>query len=135
MPRHKVDYDYDFFLVGVSCHEKDYRFVWSVNQALGADFSRAQSLEIKEKSQKGNFQVFHFADEEMHADYYIVQNKNETGILVPEKKTADYLLLVKGDLYDELKEKIISRIKTIKQVLTAFEIFPAELKSKQHLIF
>ena len=34
------EYDYDFTLIGISCHAKDYRICWSINQRFGYDFDQ-----------------------------------------------------------------------------------------------
>ncbi|MCC7301152.1 MAG: IPExxxVDY family protein [Bacteroidia bacterium] len=140
MTRHKleIEYEYDFLLFGVCCYEKDYRFVWSVNNALPGDFVKEEDIRIKDKSASDplSFAVFRHTDEVMHTDYFIISNKSEGGqSLIPEHKKADYLLMVKGELSEELREEIPKRIKSITQVLMVYEINADGLKSKQHLIF
>ena len=36
------EYDYDFTLIGISCHAKDYRICWSINQRFGYDFEKQE---------------------------------------------------------------------------------------------
>lgn len=140
MARHKleIEYDYDFLLFGIVCHEKDYRFVWSVNNILPGEFSKDDDIRIREKNLETSaaYSVFRYPDEEMHMDYYIILNKGESGtFLIPEHKKADYLLMVKGELLEDLKEEIPQKLRSISQVLMIYEIDAASLKSKQHLIF
>ena len=38
--------DLDFSLVGISCHHKDYRFVWLLNKALQSDFTKTNQPQL-----------------------------------------------------------------------------------------
>ncbi len=139
MPKHKleIEYEYDFLLYGICCHEKDYRFVWHVNNALPGEFMKEEDILIREKTsaEPSPFSVFQYADEEMHTDYYIISNKSGSAYLVPEHKKADFLLMVKGELFEDQKESLIRKLKSISNVILAYEIDAASLRSKQHLIF
>lgn len=139
MARHKleIEYEYDFILFGIVCHEKDYRFVWSVNNTLPGEFSKDEDILIREKNESAAtpFSVFRYPDEEMHTDYYILLNKNEGKYLVPEHKKADYLFMIKGELLEDLKETVLQKLRSLSQVLMVYEIDAASLRSKQHLIF
>jgi hypothetical protein len=57
------------------------------------------------------------------------------GYLIPEKAQADYLLMIKDENYPISVSNVISSLKEITFVLTAFEIDVSTLKSKDNLIF
>jgi len=48
----KIEYDFDFVLIGISSHEKDYRICWALNNVLGLDLTKKNSLEIKSKNKQ-----------------------------------------------------------------------------------
>lgn len=138
--KHKleIEYEYDFLLFGIVCHEKDYRFLWSVNNALGLDFAQEKDVVIKEKGalQATHFSVFHYTDEEMFTEYYIITNKGENNVwLLPEQKKADFFLQIKGEVFDELKDDLLRRLRAVNNVILVYEIDPSILRSKQNLIF
>ncbi len=132
-----IEFNFDFLLVGISCHEKDYRICWAINQELGTELEKRDDLEIKEKKQMdvSRHSLFTWNDEENYIEYSVIANRSTHGLLLPEQKQADYLMKVSGNLTAKQKENILSGLRKISIVLTAFEISPANLKSKQNLVF
>lgn len=139
-----IENNYDFFLFGISCHEKPYRLCWALNGQLKISFQKGNDCEVHEKNNKlqSNFPVFFFRDEEKYMDYRIIVNKTENKknliavrFLVPEYKQADYLLMVQGELGFSEKNTILKKVKEVTFIQTAFEIQPQKLKSKENLIF
>lgn len=158
----EIEYDYDFVLIGISSHEKDYRFCWALNNKLKLELVKKDSLEIKGKKQStpSYFSFFAFDDEDQFKEYSVIANLSEsksmalaennlfeTGerlqkggqteneYLIPEHKQMNYFFVVRGEMEDEDVESLIKQIKDIDIVLTALRIDPKSLKSKQNLIF
>ena len=54
--KHSLDdeVEYDLVLIGISCHEKDYRLCWGINSVVDFNLERAdkelQSFPTKKKS-------------------------------------------------------------------------------------
>lgn len=156
----KIEYDFDFVLIGISSHEKDYRLCWAINKALEIDLIKIDSLEIKQKkdNESSFFSLFHFENPDEFKEYFIVSNlsedkqfvsKNltlfnkqpqgaqsaENGVLIPEQKQMNYFFIIRGELDDVDVNEYIKKIKKIDFVLTALEIDAAGLKSKSNLVF
>ncbi len=76
-----------------------------------------------------------FVDEENHTTYYLIANKDENIFLLPELKTFDYILIIKGavDFFEE--EQLKDAIKKISEVQIIYPIDVEKLKSKSHLIY
>ena len=36
------DFEYTFQLIGISCHEKDYRLCWAINQKLALNLKKTE---------------------------------------------------------------------------------------------
>lgn len=131
-----LDFSYDFLLVGLSCHQKDYRLCWAINRALELDLSRKDDVILADASgQQSRYSFYSYSDEVHHLKYYVVSNRGGQGYLVPECKEADYFLVIDGhheylDMQDALRQ-----LKQCDVVLTAFEIDPDGLKSKENLVF
>lgn len=131
----EIEEDYDFELIGICSHVKDYRLSWEINKVLGFDLVKDENLELTFRGEKQNFSFFSFLDDENLTEYYLINNRSESGILIPEEKKADYFLLIKGVLRGGEKESLISEIGSIKNVLTTYDIEVEELKSKNNLLF
>ena len=131
----ELEEDYDFELVGICSHAKDYRLSWEVNKALELDLEKDENYEINIKGDNQSYSFFSFIDEENHVEYYLINNRCSNGILIPEEKKADYFLLIRGVLRGGQKEELINRVGEIKNVLTTYEIEVDQLKSKSNLLF
>jgi hypothetical protein len=130
-----LDDDYDFSLIGISCHAKDYRICWEINNSLNISLIRVEDYEIRKKKEISKFSFYEFIDENNYIDYYLIANKGNKGNLIKEQKTTDFFLLLKGNISDNQLNDILSKINALNLVLTAFKIMPESLKSKQNLIF
>jgi hypothetical protein len=130
-----IEEDYDFSLIGISCHAKDFRLCFELNKLLEIDLTRAKDLEIISKNTTGNYALFEYIDEDNFLDYYLISNRGEKGFLIPEHKTIDFLLQLKGATNEDIEEELISKICSLSIVLTAYQIDVDSLKSKQNLIF
>jgi len=131
------DYDYDFKLLGISCHEKDYRICWGINTHLGFSLEREENdieVIIKKSNRHSLHSSFEYYDNDYDNEYFLLTNRSSLGYLIPEKAQADYLLMIKENYPVDLKD-LISQLKSIPFVLTAFEIDVYSLKSKENLIF
>ena len=132
-----IEYEFDFTLIGVSCHEKDYRLSWALNNNLNLELAKTKDLKIDSKKYKEplSHSMFAFVSEEQYRQYYLISNKGTQVLLVPEQKAADFFLLIKGTLLNDDKAIILKKVKDTPGVLTAFGIDPNKLKSKENLLF
>ena len=132
----EIEYDYDFVLIGISSHEKDYRICWALNNKLGLNLVKTEPLEIKDKKQDdlSHFSLFCFEQPDDFMEYFIIANRSEKGLLIPEQKQIDYFFIVRGEIEDDKVMEMIKRIKDSNLVQTAFRVDVNSLKSKQNLI-
>jgi hypothetical protein len=130
-----IEEDYDFNLIGISCHTKDYRLCWEINKSLNSDLKRTEDLEISKKGEVNFFSFYEYIDEENYIEYYLISNLCSNGYLVPEQKKVDFFLLLKGNTSTNKAKDIIDRINSLSLVLTSFNIDPNQLKSKHNLLF
>lgn len=132
----ELDYDYDFVLIGISSHEKDYRICWGLNTKLGLDLVKIEPLEIKDKKQDelSHFSLFSCERPDEFMEYFIIANRSEKGMLIPEQKQMDYFFIIRGEIENDDVMEMIKKIKEIDLVQTAFRMDVASLKSKQNLI-
>jgi hypothetical protein len=155
----KIEYDFDFVLIGISSHEKDYRLCWALNNVLDIDLTKTESLEIKSKKQivPSFFSLFMYENTDEFVEYFVIANQSENklvasktntlfvkgakesqttdGILIPEHKQMDYFFVIRGEVDEEKTDELIKKIKEIDLVLAAARIDVTALKSKANLIF
>ncbi len=127
--------DYDFSLIGISCHSKDYRLCWEINKALSIDMVRTTDLEINKKDKVSTYSFYEFIDEANYLEYYLISNRGNSGYIIPEQKTMDFFLMIKGNISDNHTKESIAKINSLSLVLTSFNVDPNQLKSKQNLLF
>ena len=130
-----IEEDYDFTLIGISCHTKDYRLCWELNKTLNIDLSKSLDLEISKKKETNSVSFYEFVDDENYLEYYLISNLGSNGYLISEYKKVDFFLLLKGNTSTNQTKDIIAKINSLSLVLTSFNIDPNLLKSKQNLLF
>ncbi len=131
------EYDFDFHLLGISCHEKDYRICWAVNQVLGTNLAKEEDdieVILKKNNRCSLHAMFTHFDEETETEFRLIANRSTLGVLIPEKAQADYLLMVSENAEYSIEE-IRGKINEIAFVLTSFVVDVHSLKSKENLIF
>ncbi len=127
----EVEEEYDFHLIGISCHNKDYRLCWELNNVLNLDLTRVEDYIIDE----AHYSFYEYIDDANYLEHYFFANRGSGGFLIPEQKKVDYFLLSKGNISDDLTNEFICKINSVSVVLTSFKIDPNLLKSKQNLLF
>ncbi|MEY3397992.1 MAG: hypothetical protein RL220_586 [Bacteroidota bacterium] len=137
MPTYRLDIadQFDFRLIGVSTHERDYRLAWAVNLALGWNLSRDEDLEIPARSRRpaSKHSVFVYSAEENSGVYYLIENKSASGLLMPAVQQFQFLIKV-DDMPDELFNEFLTGLRSANYVMTAVEISLEGLKEKENLI-
>jgi len=132
----EVTYDYNFILIGLVSHTKDYRLCYELNKKLDYFLQKANNLEIyiNKRRETSVFSFYEYENED--GDYfYLISNKGSRTYLIPEQKQLDFFLMIKqlSDFVDE--KKLIAELKTIPLLLGAYSIDAKGLKSRENLIF
>lgn len=128
--------EYDFLVIAISSHDKDYRLSWSINETLEIELVKNDNLIVKHKRMDAEQQFSRFsylADDEFTA-FHLISNRSEQGYLIKNLMNIDYFLKIEG-LPTINKNNVIQKIKTLEPVITAFEIDISNLKEKDKLLF
>lgn len=132
----QVQFDYDFYLIGIVSSLKVYRLSSSVNKLLNSNLLRVDDVlnQFGDDYEDASYARYAGEDEENEILYDLIANKNENVPLIKEKKEVDYFLIINGpDLKINIKS-LISELNSIQHVQLAFELDVNTLKSKQNLI-
>jgi len=125
-----------YTLFGISCHLKDYRLSFLMNQKMELEFIKMEDFcsIASAKKESDSFSFYHGRDEDHFNTFSLVANRGQESILVPELKQTDFLLLVEGPFKKTQKDKLLAAIKAIPNVLTAFEIRFETIKNYEILL-
>lgn len=127
--------EYDFHLIGICSHVKDYRISWEVNKLLNLELAKDEDHTLYLQKEELSFPCYSCKREEELKEYYLIGNRSKGVYLIPEESEVDYFLVLKGFFSDEEIKKLAQKIGDLKTVLTSFAIEVEELKSKQNLVF
>ncbi len=132
-----IDDDYDFSLIGISSHSKDYRLCWSVNNVLGTSFVKKDDLKVEllKSHEISLFSFYEHEDEENFNIQYIISNTGTSGNLLPEYRNLDYFWMIKGNFTKQNMHDLLDKLAKVESIIACLEIDVSGLKSKQNLIF
>ena len=162
MGTHKLvlddDFEEDFSLVAIHCSEEPYRVAYILNQFASLKLRREKSdLAFTSSGIEITLPLFGFEDHTEYTGYSLVANKCKSAViktnnsgelfgnttdketmityLIPELKKVDYFLKIQSD-FDKLGTKIlVNQINEIKQIISAYQVEPETLKSRENLTF
>lgn len=131
----RIEYDYGFILMGIVSGVKDYRLCWHLNQETFLNLEKIDDLRIGPGHEESFHSRYKFSIEHTETDFYLLANKGSQLFLVPEMKQVDYFLIVYNLMNHMEPEKLVGEIGKMPVVQAAFNINPAELRSKENLLF
>jgi len=113
-----------YTLLGISCHLKDYRLSFLLNQVLDLEFIKMDDLlaAVAPRKTTDSFSCYFGKDDDHFNSYYLLSNRGEESVLLPELRQTDFLMLVEGPFKKGQKDQLLSSIRAIQNILTAFEI-------------
>lgn len=125
----EVEYDYDFTLLGISCHEKEYRLCWQLNRTFGFDLQCQDSIVYDEDGPE--FPLYTSLHDEPNS-CSIIKNRVDGGLLVPELAQVDYFF--RADESMELPVDFTDRLRSMSWINAVFKLDAEKLASKQNLL-
>lgn len=130
------DEEFNFLLIGIVSQHRDFRVSREVNRALEISLKRGEDylLFSQKRNEEVPFSFFEYKSAE-EDQYFIISNKCEKGLLIPEQKQMDYFLLIKPGMSEFDATMIVQRLKPVKIFLGLFPMDVLKLKSKENLLF
>jgi hypothetical protein len=125
-----------YTLVGISCHLRDYRLSYLVNENLGFRLVRLNDLPYLAQGAKEprHFSLYRWRDDDQYNAYYLIANRSEESLLIPQMRQADFLLLVEGPFKKKQQDDLLSRIRKVPNINTAFGIPFSTVKNYENIL-
>lgn len=128
-----IEPDFDFEVLAISCHEKDYRLAWAMNVHFGWSLTCDKDHAVLERGVRQNFERFTYRDDAEGLMYVLLSNNSVWGKLLPEYSGFDFFLLISGRELIE-KQEIKLGLRKIPFVLALMELQLENVKSKHNLL-
>ncbi|MCK4677584.1 MAG: IPExxxVDY family protein [Bacteroidales bacterium] len=127
----------DYIIIGISCHLRDYRIIYRINQGLNFHFKKLKDLKIfpDKKENFASFSLYHFYHTDCLINYYFISNHHPEAKLIAGLKQADYFLFIHGVFPEEEKKQLIKKLSKIKDILAVFDVNPATLKQLDPVLY
>lgn len=129
--------DFNYDLIGLCSHHGDYRVCWSINEHIGLRLQKSDEpfmVSGKQGAIISSHSLYEWNDKDENVHYYFIKNKSEGKYLVPEKAQIDYFLVVKeANIIDV--DYLLTKLRNVPYILTAFVFYPEDLKSANKFIF
>jgi hypothetical protein len=142
----------DFELLAIHSNLKDFKLTFLINLKLSVLMAKNDNeISIKSYNGIGKFSRFSYDDLKQDITWELLKNQtnfnsnqNTVGLfsennitmnLIPELKTADYLLKIDNIDSSFKSEEVIQKISTIKNITTIYKVDTTNLKSINNLIF
>lgn len=128
-------YQYNYKLIGIATHLKDYRAAFFLNEVLPITLSKREDLtfSIKNKAKHYSFEKQAFFDEENSIKYILLQNKNGGNLFLKSLKNFDFIFIVKTENEIDFINDIAQKIKSIDN-FSVVHIINKLTKTEQNLI-
>ena len=125
-----------YTLEGISCHLRDYRLSYLLNEHLGFRLVRLDDLPYLPAGAREPvpFSLYRWRDEEHFNTYYLVANRADEALLAPKVRQADFLLLIEGPFKKKQEEELLSALQKVPNILLAFPVSFATVKNHENLL-
>lgn len=131
----KLSLDLDFVLIAVTAPLKDYLLCHKINSNLHFNFEKIDDHEVFFNLDEPPlaFSKYFFLSE-TEVEYFLVNNRNAEGFLIPEMSKVDFFIVIQQYIDKEDLSYLISGLNKLPEVQVAVKIDPTKLKSKENLI-
>ena len=126
----KIDYSNEYSFIGISCHLKDYRLSFFINQYCGLQLKKIDDFTQQSAENKSlSYPLFYYHSQETDNRFYLISNHHSEMKLIPALKQFDYFLLIQKNMQSEQKKELIAKLKKTQNLLAAYEIELNKIKN------
>ncbi len=139
MAKNVLKYDnelFGFILVGIVSSFRDFQVCREINNFLELSLERCDDYMIQDNKRNAEvgFAFFSYLNED-EDQYFLISNKTEGGLLIPEQKQLDFFLLIKPGKSPIDGNETARSLKAITLLQAVFVLDVNKLKSKENLLF
>ena len=120
----------EFFVLAINTHIKGYKLCWNINRALQLNFEKKKDHNVEENLW---FSRYSYICEE-GVEYNLLANRSKKGYLIPKEKSINYFLVVEKRIENQ-KQKLLNKLKKVKDILRVFELETKKIKEIERFIF
>lgn len=129
-----IETNYEFDLIGISSHEKNYRLVWSLNKCMGWNLRRIEDISMNQRGGDSLHAQFRFFHPTEHSIITLIDNKTPVGFFLPDVQHFDYVLKIDDDQFG-CDDAFFKKLRNNPFIITAHPLDVDKLKSKQNLLY
>ena len=132
----KLSLDLDFILIAITASLKDYVLCHKINTSLDFNFGKINDHEVYFNIDEPAlaFSKYHFAAGPEGNEFFIVNNRNAEGFLIPEMNKVDYFLVIHHYMDKEDLGSLLKGLNQLPDIQHATVIDPLKLKSRENLV-
>jgi RIO-like serine/threonine protein kinase len=132
----KLSLDLDFVLIAITASLKDYILCHKINKALEFEFEKTEDHEVYYNIDEEplSFSRYYYFVEQGEIEYFLVNNRNPEGFLIPEMNKVDFFMVIQQYIDKEDLNFILTRLNKLADIQVAAQINPLKLKSKENLV-
>jgi RIO-like serine/threonine protein kinase len=132
----KLSLDLDFILIAITSSLKDYTLCHKINNTLDFNFEKVDDHEVYFNVDEPalSFSKYYYFVEQGEIEYYILNNRNSEGFLIPEMNKVDFFMIIHQYIDNDDLNYILTGLNKLPDIQVAAQINPAKLKSKENLV-
>jgi len=132
----KLSLDLDFVLIAITASLKDYVLCHKINTNLNFNFEKVDDHEVYFNIDEDPlaFSKYYFFVEQGEVEYYMLNNRNAEGFLIPEMNKVDFFMVIHQYIDNEDLNFILGGLNKLPDIQVAARIDPHKLKSRQNLV-
>jgi hypothetical protein len=117
----------DFTFIGISCHLKDFKMAFQLNNSLGISLKRVNDFTSPDHEDR-LYPFFICYNQEERKNFMLISNHHPDGRLLPKLKNFDFFLVADDVLPSARLSNLLSGIRKTEKVLMAVSISRDNLK-------
>ncbi|TCD02954.1 IPExxxVDY family protein [Pedobacter psychroterrae] len=132
----KLSLDLDFVLIAITASLKDYVLCHKINTSLNFNFEKLEDHEVyfNVDEEPLAFSKYYFFVEQGEIEYYLVNNRNAEGFLIPEMNKVDFFMIVHQYIDKEDLNYLLNGLNKLSDIQVAAQIDQYKLRSRENLI-
>lgn len=132
----KLSLDLDFVLIAITASLKDYVLCHKINTSLNFGFEKIDDHEVYFNIDEAPlaFSKYYFFVEQGEIEYYLINNRNAEGFLIPEMNKVDFFMVIHQYIDKEDLNYILTGLNKLPDIQVAAQINPLKLRSKENLV-